>query len=91
MKKGISAEKRIRQSRKKEARNKVTKSFTKGAFKDANLAVGEKSPDVGKLVLKAVKAADKAAQKGIIHPNKAARKKSRLMKKYNRLEKKEEA
>ena len=32
----------------------------------------------------AVSALDRAAQKGIIHPNNAARRKSRLMKKLNR-------
>lgn len=34
-------------------------------------------------VVTAVSALDKAAEKGIIHPNNAARRKSRLMKKLN--------
>jgi len=34
----------------------------------------------------AVSALDKAAQKGVIHKNKAARRKSRLMKQLNQLE-----
>ena len=34
----------------------------------------------------AIKALDKAAAKGIIHPNNAARRKSRLMARLNRLD-----
>ncbi len=34
-------------------------------------------------VRQAVSALDKASQKGVIHPNSAARRKSRLMTKYN--------
>jgi small subunit ribosomal protein S20 len=36
-------------------------------------------------VQRAIKALDKAAVKGIIHPNNAARRKSRLMARLNRL------
>jgi small subunit ribosomal protein S20 len=35
-------------------------------------------------VVRAISALDKAAGKGIIHPNQAARRKSRLMTKLNR-------
>jgi hypothetical protein len=34
-------------------------------------------------VREAVKALDKAAEKGVIHPNNAARRKSRLMRRYS--------
>jgi ribosomal protein S20 len=37
-------------------------------------------------VMVAVTSLDKAAEKGIIHPNNAARRKSRLMKKFNQLQ-----
>jgi len=37
-------------------------------------------------VLKAIKALDKAASKGVIHKNNAARRKSRLVKKLNSME-----
>ncbi|MGH2370859.1 MAG: 30S ribosomal protein S20, partial [Chloroflexota bacterium] len=36
-------------------------------------------------VLRAIRELDKAAQKGIIHRNNAARRKSRLMKRFNSL------
>jgi len=35
------------------------------------------------MVVDAISALDKAAEKGVIHPNNAARRKSRLMKKLN--------
>jgi len=37
-------------------------------------------------VLKAIKALDKAARKGVIHKNNAARRKSRLVKKLNSMQ-----
>ena len=37
-------------------------------------------------VLKAIKALDKAASKGVIHKNNAARRKSRLVKKLNSMQ-----
>jgi len=37
----------------------------------------------GEAVVAAVSVLDRAAKKGVIHPNKAARRKSRLMKKLN--------
>ena len=41
-------------------------------------------PTSEEAVRMAVSKLDKAAQKGIIHPNQAARRKSRLMAKYNK-------
>ncbi|MCD6310736.1 MAG: 30S ribosomal protein S20 [Candidatus Eremiobacteraeota bacterium] len=90
MKKGASAKKRARQNIKRRARNDVMRSLIKRTFKHANRAIEEGKPDIREKVLEAFKAVDKAAQKGTIHRNKAARKKSRLMKKFNRLEKKSE-
>ena len=46
--------------------------------------MAEKEMDAAReAVVKAISALDKAARKGVIHPNKAARRKSRLMKKLN--------
>ncbi len=50
------------------------------------LATNEKEEAKAK-VLEAVKALDKAASKGVIHKNNAARRKSRLMKQLVALEK----
>ncbi|HEY8314837.1 MAG TPA: 30S ribosomal protein S20 [Candidatus Baltobacteraceae bacterium] len=69
-----AAVKWVRQSEKRTKRNLDVKSRLKTLYKkaaqsqDAKLATGVESQF------------DKAAQKGIIHPNKAARKKSRMAK-----------
>lgn len=69
-----AAEKWVRQSEKRELRNRDVKTRLKTLFKKAKVG-GElaAAPAVESQF-------DKAAQKGIIHPNKAARKKSRLVK-----------
>jgi len=67
-----SAVKWVRQSEKRELRNRDIKTRLKTLFKKARLSGDEaKAPNVESQL-------DKAAQKGVIHPNKAARKKSRL-------------
>jgi len=67
-----SAVKWVRQSEKRELRNRNIKTRLKTLFKKARLSGDEaKAPSVESQL-------DKAAQKGVIHPNKAARKKSRL-------------
>jgi small subunit ribosomal protein S20 len=53
----------------------------KTRVKTATRSIGEESNDED--VRMAIKRIDMAAAKGIIHPNAAARKKSRLMKKVN--------
>lgn len=46
----------------------------------------ESSDEAKSAVFEAIVALDKAAQKGVIHPNNAARRKSRVMKHLNRSE-----
>ena len=72
-----AAEKWAAQSEKRTTRNKAAKSRLKTLYKDAAGA----SADAARGVESAF---DKAASKGIIHPNKAARKKSRLAKALKR-------
>ncbi len=69
-----AAEKWVLQSEKRTTRNKGAKSRLKTLYKRA-VASGE-----GEDARQVESALDKAAGKGIIHPNKAARKKSRLAK-----------
>lgn len=76
-----SQKKRILTNAKAAERNKAVRSELKTRTKSAIKAVGtDNSADALRL---AVKRIDKAAAKGIIHPNKAARTKSRLMHKIN--------
>ncbi len=76
-----SAIKRVRVSQKQHDRNVAYKSSLKTAIKAARTALNEDPVNAGSCVLSAVSRMDKLSSKGIIHPNAAARKKSRLMKK----------
>ncbi len=74
----------MRASERKRLRNKSTRTLAK-----TNITKAEKFIFSGELesaqktVVVAISSLDKAAEKRIIHPNNAARRKSRLMKKLN--------
>ena len=82
-----SAKKQMRVSEKKQARNKSVRSRSK-----TNITKAERLIFTGELeaakkaVVTAISSLDKAAEKGILHPNNAARRKSRLMKKLNQVQ-----
>jgi len=76
-----SQKKRILTNAKAAERNKAVKSELRTRVKTAQRSVG--TDDNAEAVRLAVKRLDMAAAKGIIHPNQAARRKSRLMKKAN--------
>jgi small subunit ribosomal protein S20 len=73
-----SQKKRNITNAKRAERNKAVKSELKTRVKTAVTSIGTDTQD-DDLKL-AVKRLDKAAAKGVIHPNQAARRKSRLMK-----------
>ncbi len=75
-----SAAKRARQDRVRYARNRWYRSRSRTFVKKARamLASGDRSA-AEQAVLRACGALDRAAQKGVIHRNNAARRKSRLM------------
>lgn len=77
-----SAQKRIRSSKRKHDRNQTYKSRVKTMVKKAETAIFAGKLDEA-AVREAISTLDKAAGKGIIHKNNAARRKSRLMKKLN--------
>lgn len=74
----VAARKRVRtKSVRSEIKTRITKAekfIFRNELEPARQAVAE-----------SIRALDKAAEKGIIHPNNAARRKSRLMKKFNQL------
>jgi len=74
----------VRVSQRKQARNKPIRSAVKTYITKAekHIPSGEIDP-AREAVTTAISALDKAAAKGVIHPNNAARRKSRLMKKLN--------
>ena len=79
-----SALKRVRQSLRRRAVNRRTRSEAKTLVQNAAaIALGRVDGDGPEAVTAAISALDKAAEKGIIHPNNAARRKSRLMAKVN--------
>lgn len=79
-----SALKAHRQSLKHRNRNRVIKGNVRGAIKRTrtNVAAGDMTEAQASLQ-EAISALDKAAKRGVIHPNNAARRKSRLMRLYN--------
>ncbi|MGQ9549543.1 MAG: 30S ribosomal protein S20 [Roseiflexus sp.] len=76
-----SAEKRIRANARRALRNKMYRSRVKTAIKKAERAIFAGTPNA-ELVREAMSLLDRAAVKGIIHKNNAARRKSRLAKKF---------
>lgn len=80
-----SAAKALRVQERRRLRNKAVRSATRTFTKKAQVAIaeGETNP-VADVVRQAISAIDRAARKGVIHPNNAARKKSRLMKRLNK-------
>jgi small subunit ribosomal protein S20 len=80
-----SAKKDLRRSTKRRVRNQQAKSALKTYVKKVRVAAtgGNVETTQAALVL-AQKALDKAAQKGVIHKNQAARRKSRIAKAANK-------
>ena len=79
-----SALKRARQNEDRRLRNKSTKTRIKNVVKNVRQVVaGQVESDAVSELNKAKSAIDKAAKKGVIHPNTAARKISRLTKQVN--------
>ena len=84
--------KRNKQNEVRRIRNKAVRSELKTRVKTAVRVASTASPDVPETAVAAVEAVrtaqqrlDKAASKGMIHKNQAARRKSRLMKRINSL------
>jgi small subunit ribosomal protein S20 len=81
-----SAEKRIRVAERRRMRNKPLRTQTRTYVKKAETAIASgDQTDAAAEVLAAIRKLDSVADKGVIHKNNAARRKSRLMAKYNAL------
>ncbi len=79
-----SAMKQIRSSARKRERNQVFRSRARTCINKTRRLIAEgKIEEAREEAQRAIVALDKAAEKGIIHKNKAARCKSRLMKRLN--------
>ena len=79
--------KRNRQNLKRRDLNRVFRGRARTALKKARLAIESGNVEEAREATQiATKALDKAAAKGVIHKNKAARQKSRLVQNYNNME-----
>jgi small subunit ribosomal protein S20 len=78
-----SALKRWRQALVRRDRNRSVKSQTRTVLNKAVVAIESDAASAEAAVRSAISALDKAAQKGVIHANAAARGKSRLLKRFN--------
>ncbi len=72
----------MRQEQKRRLHNRSVKSLVKTQVTKARNAIAF-DEDAELAVRAAVRELDRAAKKGVIHPNNAARRKSRLMKQLN--------
>ncbi len=79
--------KRMRQEAKRRLRNRAIKSRMRTYVKKALRAIEEGDREQAEMAVReAISAIDKAAQKGTIHRNQAARRKSRLMRRFNAMQ-----
>ncbi|NUQ37370.1 MAG: 30S ribosomal protein S20 [Caldilineales bacterium] len=79
-----SAIKRHRQSLKRRERNRVVRGGVRKAIKNTRVLVAAGEMDAAREAMQeAISHLDKAAEKGILHKNNAARRKSRLARLFN--------
>lgn len=76
-----SAKKRIRQNSRRRARNVVIRTRARSRVRQARETVGAGDAAASEQAVQAaIRELDRAVSKGVIHPNNAARRKSRLQK-----------
>jgi len=85
-KRTASARKQMRAAVGRTVRNKSVRSAVKTRVVRVRRAIAEHAEGVAELGIAAIASLDRAANKGILHANNAARRKSRLMKALNNAE-----
>jgi small subunit ribosomal protein S20 len=78
-----SAKKRVKVIKNKTLINTVRKSALKTSLKKCSAAIENKDEQTKEILNQTISAIDRAAKKNLLHKNKAARKKSQLVKAYN--------
>lgn len=78
-----AAEKRMRQEQKRRLHNRSIKSLVRTSITKARNSIAAGDENSEEAVRRAISELDRAAKKGVIHRNNAARRKSRLMKRLN--------
>lgn len=74
----------MRVSERRRLRNKPIRTAIRTYIKTATGLITKHDDGAPQAILQAIRSLDKAVNKGVIHRNNAARRKSRLMRKYNR-------
>ncbi len=77
--------KRNRQNDKKRLRNRVFRGEARIAVRTARTNIDESTPESQAALMAAISTLDRAAQHGVIHVNNAARRKSRLVKAFQKM------
>jgi len=78
--------KRNKQNDKRRLRNRVYRGTARIAVKNARTAMDAGVPESKAALISAISALDKAVEQGVLHKNNAARRKSRLMRAFARME-----
>ena len=78
-----SAIKRHRQAERRRLRNRAVRSSARTMVSRARAAIDSQDPASAEQVRHAQSTLDVGVRKGVLHPNNAARRKSRLMKRLN--------
>jgi small subunit ribosomal protein S20 len=82
----LPAKKAGRQSVKRRRRNVSARTETRGSVNKALVAIGSGDASVAEAALQnAISTLDRAVRKGIMHRNSAARRKSRISARFNKL------
>ena len=79
-----AAKKALKVNKRQRKENDITRAKVKGALKGARLAIENSEKDADKKISLAYRELDMASKKNVIHKNKAARLKSRLVKKLSK-------
>lgn len=83
----MPSEKAHRVSERKRIRNRMVRKSTRTSLANARAELSSGSAEeAAAAVAKALAALDRAATKGVLHPNNAARRKSRLRRRLNALQ-----
>ena len=79
----MPASKSVRVQERRRVINRLVRTRSRTAVKRAAAAIASEPTEAAAAVVSAISALDRAAVKGIIHKNNAARRKSRLAKRFN--------
>ena len=80
-----SAKKRVLVNAKKALRNKSAKQNLRTSLKNASIALEANTDNTADQIHATIKTIDKAVAKGLLHKNTAARRKSKLVLKLNKI------